>query len=180
MKVERTNIIIRLEESIVQVGENLKTKWEDFRLKIIAPSSAYASPMQSIGWAKMIKVPKNGVIKLQLLPSSLYGDRAVGREKYYKVELYHKHQSLPLETWYWNVPQRYRKRVRVISYYAPSVELPSDFFEIIECSCDDYQIVGNKLILSGAEDGTPVTVEYRPGANLNDITTYRYGSVSRD
>lgn len=180
MKVERTNIIIRLEEPIIQVGMSVKSKWQDFRLRITPPSTAFSAPTQSFRFPKSINVPKNGVIKLQLFPSHLYGDRAVGNEIVYKVELFHKSQSLPLDVWYWDIPYNPRKTVRVITYFAPHFELPDDFFELIECDCQDYEIKDNKLIIPNIDDGTPVTLEYKPGVNLNEITRSRYGSISTD
>lgn len=177
----RTPIIIRLVDPVIQENENTDVKWDDFYLNIKSPSTSYDSYIQSFVQEKRVNIPKDGVLKLKLIPSYSYVRQySTGRSGLYEVELYTEYSSLPKDIWHWEVPYVNRKTVDILTYYNPGIRLPDNLYEIVNIDRENYEIKKGLLVIDNAEDGEQVRVEYKVGLTLNEITTDKYGSVSTD
>lgn len=171
--MDLTPIVFELTDS-VEHESVAKTKFNEFRLLVTSPSTARGDRVQAISWPKVIKVPKSGIVKLKLLPTRKPADEIVGRDQLYKVELFHQHHSEALDTWYWDVPEVPAKLTYTKEYPGESFTLPANYFELAEVSPDDYTLSGNKIDFPNLETGAKVTITYRPGYNLNEVTSYPY------
>lgn len=157
-----------------------KRDFSGHRLKITPPASTRIDDLQTIPSPRTIKVPKNGVVKLKLLPSRFNWQRYVGRNDLYKVELFYNRSNIPLDTWYWDVPPPLYKRSENFTVEDEKVELPFYVHTVTDVSVSDYTIKKGYIETPGLADGDTVKVTFEVGYTLADVTTYQNEILSGD
>jgi len=176
---EYTAIVFSISEGVKHESLS-KPKFDKFSLEIIPPSTTRHDRLQSIPWSRRIKVPKNGVVRLKLLPTfdTLYGYK--GNSEFYEVNLFHKSQSMALDKWYWHIPPPLYDRSTMLSVKSGKIKIPDYAYSIKEVSAENYEIKKEYILTPNLEDNEQVKVTYEAGYTLDDITTFPYGSISTD
>jgi hypothetical protein len=182
MSKEYASVAFQMEEGVLH--ESLGAlDFSKFKLEIIPPSSARQDQAQTVPWRRIVKVPKDGVVKLKLLPSkTFFWERDVGRKNYYTIKVFHQNSSIELDTWYWFVPPPRYNRRESLEVKNEKIAIPIHAYEILSVEdIENYEVGKRYIHVPGLEDGEQVFVLYEFAYTLNDITDMPYGgNISAD
>lgn len=182
-----------MERSLVKftLVDAIKTKqvtdYSKYSLVITPPSSTTHTLTQTVNDSIKYKVPKSGVVKLELIPSYynyINGVYDFPKDNLYKVELYSVYQSLRLDQWYWLIPPPQHHYSYSVKYNGEPIKLISKLHEPSEISPEGYFLKetfeGVEIDWQELEVGTEINIKYRVAYTLASIESYYGGLFSAD
>lgn len=139
------------------------------RLEIRNPTSKLPGHTQAYSAKTVVLIPVDGVVKLKLIPSTLYTPQG-----YYDVTVMEKGNKIPLEIMKWLVPYvsgEYTKHIVRGSTDRDYVEGLEDLDVSSVSFGSDYTLEGNYIVWGQVAPtlGESYIIEYRKSLNLSEV-----------
>jgi hypothetical protein len=169
-KFKYTPILIEFVPGVIIEGDTPDT--DNRYMKITTPTSLLPGAKQSLKDEKIIPIPSTGILKFKLLPSKIYSP--IGQ---YKVGLYKKGSSLPVDEMIWTVPYA-PNPISVTLQHNPGGDYlgSTPIYEILKINrTGEYHIENNTIIWDSNPPtvGETYNVELQPGVSLDRLVSIR-------
>jgi hypothetical protein len=139
-------------------------------LKITSPTSNRKGLYQHLPETLRVKIPPDGLLRMQLIPSDFYLPRGV-----YKVEYFRTGSSIPINTEEWIVPECPSAQTHIFPYSSSNSFLPPYIWSILKVTPGGFWTAEyNNLVWTGPtapEENALISVLYTPAVTLDQLKT---------